>query len=96
MSWICPLCSTANLDTDPKCIVCETDKPSKERDLIDALKRLKRTKKVSGDKTGQADFEQGMDHYSHRQYDKAFPFFLQAATDGHAAAANMVGDCYYY
>ncbi len=47
MSWVCPMCSTSNLDTDTKCIVCDALNPANsisfdlQQQLVNAMAQMR-------------------------------------------------------
>ena len=96
MSWICPLCSTANVDAERRCIVCDTEKPARDPEATALLDRLKKLRDKKTGKGSNADFEQGMEAFHRRDHATACGFFLRAAEAGYAPAQNMAGECYYY
>lgn len=105
MSWICPMCSTSNADTDKTCIVCDAAMPASSAlgfDMQDQMQRLTSvmTRVINASKAAAVDPEQeykiGCAHLSRKEYEIAFQKLLTAAKMGHIAAQNEVGNCCYY
>ena len=79
MSWICPMCSTANDDSDETCMVC------------DAVRDMKFTVEA----TPEQHYKDGLAAREAGDESLAVQNFLAAAEKGYAPAENEYGSCLY-
>ncbi len=101
MAWVCPMCSTNNVDTDSQCIVCDTIKPEDKPGLKinSELKKINYVKSnISSDESSESEEAAKYDsavHLMHLNPTKGFEKLLNCATGGYVEAQCRVGLEYY-
>jgi len=105
VSWVCPMCSTSNLDTDTKCIVCDTLNPANsitfdlQQQLVNAMEQMRGvlSKKQSYNEAEVKDeYNKGVTAERKKDFVQAYEYYLKAAEKGYPPAEYEVGDCYYF